>query len=132
MIVLVDTSVWVRFLANQAPYAAGVNHLLQLEMVVAHDFVYGELLAGDLGARQKFLGWYSKMLRAQLRPHQEVVNLVRTEKLHGRGAGWVDLHLLASALDGGMALWTADRRLAAIADELGIAYRIENRLAELN
>jgi hypothetical protein len=37
-------------------------------------------------------------------------------------AGWIDIHLLASALVGGLLLWTADPRLAAMASELGIAY----------
>jgi hypothetical protein len=47
--VLVDTSVWVCFLANKAPYAAGLDGLLAQGEVVAHAFVYGELLVGDAG-----------------------------------------------------------------------------------
>ena len=46
MIVLVDTSVWIRFLSNRAPHAADLDWLLSRDQVRSHDFVYGELLIG--------------------------------------------------------------------------------------
>jgi len=55
--------------------------------------------------------------------HAEVAVFVRSHKLHGRGIGWTDAHLLASALVAGVYLWTADKRLTGLAGELGIAYR---------
>jgi hypothetical protein len=42
--------------------------------------------------------------------------------LHGRGVGWIDIHLLASSIVGRFKLWTADPRLAMLAKELGVAY----------
>src|SRR2546422_10156496 len=53
--VLVDTSVWIRFLANRAPYAAELDRLLGLDEVTGHELVYGELLIGDRGGRREFL-----------------------------------------------------------------------------
>jgi predicted nucleic acid-binding protein len=53
--VLVDTSVWIRFLANRAPYAAELERLLELEEVAAYELVYGELLIGDRGGRKRLL-----------------------------------------------------------------------------
>jgi predicted nucleic acid-binding protein len=55
-------------------------------------------------------------------PHVEVVEFVRSRQLHGRAIGWIDAHLLASALVGRLQLWTADPRLVAIARDLEIAY----------
>jgi predicted nucleic acid-binding protein len=52
MSVLVDTSVWIRFLANRAPYARRLDELLGRDEVSGHDFVYGELLIGDKGGRK--------------------------------------------------------------------------------
>ena len=46
----------------------------------------------------------------------------RERKLLGRGIGWIDVHLLASALVGGVQLWSTDPALAALARELGVAY----------
>jgi hypothetical protein len=59
-------------------------------------------------------------------PHSDVVAFVRARKFYGRGIGWTDAHLLASALVEGVPLWTADGPLGVIADELGIAYRVKD------
>ena len=122
MIVLVDTSVWIRFLSNRAPYAAELDHLLSRDEVSGHDFVYGELLIGDKGGRKQLLASYEQMHQAAMVTHGEIVVFVRERRLHGRGIGWIDAHLLASALVGGLQLWTADPRLALLAKEFGIAY----------
>ena len=120
--VLVDTSVWIRFLANRAPYAAELDRLLGLDEVTGHELVYGELLIGDRGGRRKLLAAYERMHQAVMIPHRDVVAFVRDRDLHGRGVGWIDVHLLASAIVERMRLWTADARFSAIANELGAAY----------
>jgi predicted nucleic acid-binding protein len=122
MSVLVDTSVWIRFLSNRAPYAAGMDELLSGDEVCGHDFIYGELLIGDRGGRKELLADYEQMHQAPMVAHGEVVAFVRQRRLHGRGVGWIDAHLLASALVGRLRLWTADPRLATVARELGIGY----------
>jgi predicted nucleic acid-binding protein len=122
--VLVDTSVWIRFLSNRAPYAAELEELLGRGEVSGHDFVYGELLIGDVGGRRQLLSDYEQMHQAPVVSHDDVVSFVRHRRLHGRGIGWIDAHLLASALVGHLTLWTTDPRLAALAKELGIAYDV--------
>lgn len=122
MSVLVDTSVWIRFLANRAPYAAGLDGLLSRDEVRGHDFVYGELLVGDRGGRRALLASYERMDQAPIVPHAELLEFVRNRRLNGRGIGWIDAHLLASALVGRLKLWTADSTLVTVATELGIAY----------
>ena len=81
-----------------------------------------KLLIGDRGGRRQMLADYEQMHRAPVVPHEEIVTFVRERRLHGRGVGWVDVHLLASALVGRLQLWTADPRLTILARELGIAY----------
>jgi predicted nucleic acid-binding protein len=120
--VLVDASVWIRFLANRTPYAAELSELLGRDEVSGHQFVYGELLIGDKGGRKALLSNYDRMDRVPLVSHTEVAAFVRDRKLNGRGIGWIDAHLLASALVAQVQLWTADSPLATIATELGIAY----------
>ncbi len=87
-----------------------------------HDFVYGELLIGDEGGRKQLLASYEQMHQAPMVTHGEVVLFVCERRLYGRGIGWIDAHLLASALVGRLKLWTADQRLATLAKEFGIAY----------
>lgn len=122
MSVLVDTSVWIRFLSNRAPYAAELDRLLSVDEVSGHDFVYGELLIGDKGGRKELLANYERMDHAPVVPHREVVAFVRDRKLHERGIGWIDAHLLASALVGRLRLWTTDPALLTLAKKLGIAH----------
>jgi predicted nucleic acid-binding protein len=122
MSVLVDTSVWIRFLSNRAPHANKLDDLLSRDDVTGHDFVYGELLIGDRGGRRALLADYERMDRAPVVPHSDVVAFVRDRKLHGRGIGWIDVHLLASALVARLELWTTDPALATVAKELGISY----------
>jgi predicted nucleic acid-binding protein len=122
MSVLVDTSVWIRFLSNRGPYASELDGLLGRDEVSGHDFVYGELMIGDLGGRARLLASYEEMRQAPAVSHSEVVAFVRERRLHGRGIGWIDAHLLASALVGDLRLWTADPRLATVAKELGVEY----------
>jgi len=122
MIVLVDTSVWIRFLSNRAPHAAELDRLLSRDEVSGHEFVYGELLIGDTGGRKQLLATYQQMDQAPLVPHEDVVAFVRDRRLHGRGIGWIDAHLLASTLVGRLKLWSTDLRVATLAKTLGISY----------
>jgi predicted nucleic acid-binding protein len=122
MIVLVDTSIWIRFLSNREPYASELDARLSRDEVSGHAFVYGELLIGDKGGRKRLLTHYDQMYQAPAVPHRDVVEFVRNRRLHGRGIGWIDAHLLASALVGRLKLWTTDPRLAGIARELGAGF----------
>ena len=122
MIVLVDTSVWIRFLSNRSPHAAELDRLLSRDEVSGHHFVYGELLIGDRGGRRQLLAEYEQMHQSPIVPHGDVMAFVRERRLHRRGVGWIDVHVLASALVGRLKLWTTDPRLAMLAKEMGIAY----------
>ena len=120
--VLVDTSVWIRFLAGRSPYAAELDRLLGLDEVTGHELVYGELLIGNGGGRGKLLAAYERMHQAATVPYRDVVAFVRDRDLHGLGVGWIDVHLLASAVVGRLQLWTADPRFSAVANQFGISY----------
>src|SRR5262249_53578490 len=110
MIVFVDTSIWIRFLSNRAPYAEELDNLLSRDEVSGHYFVYGDLLIGEKSGRKQLPANYEHMHQAPAVPHRDVVEFVRHRRLHGRGIGWIDAHLLASALVGRLKLWTTDPR----------------------
>jgi predicted nucleic acid-binding protein len=122
--VLVDTSVWIRAFSNRAPFAEELERLLDLNEVAGHDLIYGELLIGDRGGRKNFLAKYKGMTQVVTVAHGEVVTFVEHRRLHGRGIGWIDVHLLASALVSEAQLWSADPRLSAVAQDFGVDYRI--------
>ncbi len=121
--VLVHTSVWIRALSGAEPFRTHLDELLSRDEVLGHDFVYGELLIGDRGARSKLLAAYAAMHWARSVSHEEVVSLARDRQLHGRGMGWIDVHLLASALVEKVAFWTADDAVVGAAKSLGVTVR---------
>ena len=115
---LADTSVWVEHLRSDDHELAT---LLEDGGVLCHPFVVGELACGSLSDREHFLHLLAALPQAELAEHREVLLLVRTRRIHGRGLGWIDMHLLASASLERCVLWTLDKRLETVARELGVA-----------
>ncbi len=116
---LVDTSVWVDHLRRgNARFA---KHL-ESGGVESHPFIVGELACGNLRRRDEILSLLASLPRVVEADHAEVLSLVDSERLSGRGLGWVDVHLLASALLGGTTLWTLDKRLAEQARKLAVLF----------
>jgi len=52
--------------------------------------------------------------------HEEVKRLIEDRKLWGLGIGWIDAHLLASALLSNYQFWTLDGRLDRAAAAAGV------------
>jgi predicted nucleic acid-binding protein len=114
--VVVDTSVWRKFFAG-VPACKKLAALLDdADSVLIHPFVMGELVMGGLSSKEQAL--FERLPVAILIPHEEVVEFVRRRRLTRRGVGWIDAHLLASALGSTGLLWTADGDLALAAREL--------------
>ena len=89
--------------------------------MATHPFVIGEVACGGLMNRAEVLKLLSELPLVTLASHEEVMHLVEKKKLSGKGLGWIDAHLLASALLEHMPLWARDRKLVAVAKTLGIA-----------
>jgi predicted nucleic acid-binding protein len=119
-VILVDTSVWIDFLAGR-PAAAELKALLLADEVACHPAVRGEVALGNLAERGQVLRLLESLPRAAAVDDERVLTLVGKERLHGTGIGWVDAHLLASAEHDKLGLWTHDRRLEKVARQLGLA-----------
>jgi predicted nucleic acid-binding protein len=117
-VILVDTSVWVEHLRRGLPRLA---MLLQEGKVLIHPWVIGELACGNLRNRADVLELLQGLPAAVVASDQEVLLLIEQDQLMGLGIGYVDAHLLASAKLSHTKLWTQDRRLAALAQERGLA-----------
>ncbi|MEI8252111.1 MAG: type II toxin-antitoxin system VapC family toxin [Synechococcus sp. ELA057] len=116
--ILVDSSVWVEHLRRGLPRLATQ---LQEGKVLIHPWVIGELACGKLRNRGEVLELLQGLPAAIVASDSEVLLLIEREQLMGRGIGYVDAHLLASAKLSHARLWTQDRRLAALAEERGLA-----------
>jgi predicted nucleic acid-binding protein len=119
-LVLVDTSVWVDHLRARNE---GLVTLLEAGDVVLHPLVIAELACGTLKQRAKTLALLRDLPQAPLLVHDHALEFLEARKLMGRGLGWIDVNLLASATHARLNLWTLDRRLAEAAVELGIGQR---------
>ncbi len=116
--ILVDTSVWIDHLRLGD---VDLSAVLQEGRVRMHPFVVGELACGNLRARDEVLGLLQSLPLIPVATDKEALFFIEEHALMGRGIGYVDAHLLASARLGGALLWTRDKRLKAIATELGMA-----------
>jgi len=113
---LVDTSIWVEHLRHGQ---LGLVSLLHRSEVQCHPFIIGEL-ACSISRRSEILQLLRRLPSVPVVENEEVMTFVERHRLMGRGVGWVDVHLLASATLEGVLLWSADRRLTAIARSLGV------------
>lgn len=119
--ILVDTSVWVEHLRSGDSILAdelGAGHVL------AHPFVIGELACGTLRNRREVIALLGRLPAVPTATQAEALDFLERHALMGRGIGFVDVHLLASAaLAAPARLWTRDRRLAAVAAALNLAHQ---------
>lgn len=117
--ILVDSSVWIDHLRSGDPV---LGNLLNRGQVLGHPFVVGEVALGSLRQRGAIVAALKALPPATRAGDSEVMTLIEARALHGRGIGFVDAHLLAAVLlTPGARLWTRDRRLSRVAEELGLS-----------
>lgn len=114
--ILVDTSVWVDHLRS---VDVKLQALLLNDQVITHPFIRLELALGSIANRDKVLADLALLPQAGVMVAEELFLLIDHKKLYRRGIGLTDLHLICSAIfDKSISIWTRDRRLGEIADEL--------------
>jgi predicted nucleic acid-binding protein len=118
--VLVDTSVWIEHLRHGSDQ---LSDLLLNNRVYCHTFIIGELACGHFKNRNKILNLLNSLQKAVIADDMEVMQLIEEHHLYGQGLGWLDVHLLSSALLSGAQLWTMDKPLMKITGQLRIQYR---------
>jgi predicted nucleic acid-binding protein len=118
-VILVDASVWVDHLRDGDSTLIG---WLERGEVLCHPWVVGELAPGHLHNREEILTLLAALPQATVATAPEVLAVIDRHRLHGRGISYVDVQLLASTLlTAETGLWTHDKRLAAVASDLGRA-----------
>ena len=118
MTVLIDTSVWLRFLRGEEAGLVAQSWITSGQALV-HPFVVGELLLGGLSAENEAL---LRSLPCIVPPSpEELYDFIRRHHLAGTGIGWVDAVLLAAARAAGAQLATYDTPLARCARQMDVA-----------
>ncbi len=121
--VLVDTSVWVSHFRDGNDELAS---LLDDGKVLCHPLIVGELACGNLKDRAVILSFLQLLPMSIEAEHAEVLSFIDDNRLMGKGIGYVDAHLIASAVLTGVPIWTLDKKLAQTADSLYKNY-LKNR-----
>ncbi len=117
--ILVDTSVWIDHFHHSDE---DLKELLLSNQVCTHPFILCELSCGNISNRQEVLSLLRTLRSVGLVLDEEVFILIEERKLFGKGLGFIDIHLLASAMIHHVPIWTRDNSLKRIAGELGISY----------
>ena len=118
--ILVDTSIWIDHLRNGDECLVA---LLNENKVLLHPFIIGELACGNLSNRTEVLRLLKDLPQAAIATDSEVLFFIERHRLMGRGIGYIDAHVLASAsLAEQTHLWTRDKRLLAVSAALSLAY----------
>lgn len=97
-----------------------LRQLLSQDAVECHPFIIGELACGSFRRRSEILTLLQRLPRVPEASHDEALAFIERHDLMGRGIGWIDVHLLASAALGNILLWTHDRRLSEVARKLSL------------
>ena len=118
--ILVDTSIWIDHFRSTD---LTLVRALQDGQVLVHPFVLGELALGVITVRNLALSYLSQQPKPAIATADEVLGLIERSGLQGAGIGYVDAHLLASALlTPDARIWTRDQRPAAVAERMGVGF----------
>ncbi|MBN1382258.1 MAG: type II toxin-antitoxin system VapC family toxin [Deltaproteobacteria bacterium] len=118
--ILVDTSVWISHLRDGN---TELENLLNNGFVLCHPLIVGELACGNLKDRAVILSFLKLLPMSIEAEHEEVFSFIENKRLMGKGIGYVDAQLIASAALTGVPIWTLDKNLAQVADGLHIKYK---------
>ena len=113
--VIVDTSIWITHLREGLPR---LKDLLLKNIVLCHPFIIGELACGDINNRKEILSLLEDLPQPKIASHQQILYFIESKKLMGKGLGFIDMHLLASAYLSKVLIWTEDNKLRGMAEHL--------------
>lgn len=119
MAVLVDTNIWIHHLRRKNRL---LIDLLEAGEVQIHPMITAELCLGQIKAKNQMLDFLSFLPLATVLSQEELLHLISIKKLAGTGLGYVDTHLVGSALLEDFKIWTADKALKRESERLGCCF----------
>jgi predicted nucleic acid-binding protein len=118
-LILVDTSVWIKHLRE------GDHNLIQLleqGLVASHPFIIGEIACGGIKNRYEIISLLNDLPSTDVLDHSEIMEFIENRGIMNKGIGYIDVHLLGSALVSETPLWTFDKALKKMAIQLSVGY----------
>jgi predicted nucleic acid-binding protein len=117
-LILADTSVWIDHLRSGNTELR--KHLNDGNIVI-HPFVIAELALGSLRQRAKTLALLDLLPQVRVAQLSELRLTIEARRLYSQGIGLIDASLIASIfINPPTLLWTRDKQLRRVAEDLGI------------
>lgn len=117
MLVIVDTNVWIHHLRKTNERLVS---LLEEDRVAAHPMIIAELYLGQLREKEQLVHFLSFLPNCSVLSGKEIFFLISKNDLAGTGLGYVDAHLVGSALTDNCYIWTFDKALRRESQRLGL------------
>lgn len=120
--ILADTSIWIDHWRARDPE---ILYQLEAKNIVTHPNIVAELALGSLRNRAETLEVLDSLPQIRVAEIGEVRQMIEKRSLYCKGVGLTDAHLLASCLlEPSTMLWTGDKRLARVAELVGIPAKL--------
>ena len=120
--ILVDTSVWIKHLREGDQ---NLTQLLEQGLVACHPYIIGELACGGIKNRYEIITLLNDLPSTDLLDHSDIMEFIENRKIMNKGIGYIDVHLLGSALVSDTPIWSFDKALSKIAFQLSVGYDIK-------
>lgn len=120
-LILVDTSVWIKHLRGGDQ---NLIRLLEQGLVACHPFIIGEIACGGVRNRYEIIDLLNDLPSTEVLDHSDIMEFIENRRIMNKGIGYIDVHLLGSALVSETPLWTFDKALRKIAIQLSVEYAI--------
>ena len=120
--ILVDTSVWIKHLREGEKNLA---LLLEQGLITCHPFIIGEIACSGIKNRYEIINLLNDLPSTVVLDHSDIMDFIENRKIMNKGIGYIDVHLLGSALVSDTPLWTFDKALRKIAIQFPIGYDIK-------
>lgn len=119
--ICVDSSVWIEHFKGKT---TRLQLLLNNEpfLIRTHDLIVVELALGGMAHKQEKISLIRNLEHLPNVTADELLVMIQTHDLSGKGIGCVDCNILASCLLSDTLLWTYDKKLSSLAGELGLLY----------
>ena len=122
MRIIVDTNIWIDFLAGK-PETLELKSLVSELKVLRHIWIESELRVGNIPKSEIFFSYYKQIPETIFVNYEILFQFIQKEKLAGKDLSFIDVGLYASAKMGNHLIWTNDRNLKKLCESKKILFK---------
>lgn len=115
--VILDTSIWIEFFKTNNPYFDQVAYLIDQNEIIGLSCIFGELLQGAKGNREKNLIHDFWSAIPQINENELFIRAGLEscrKKWLSKGVGIIDSAIIVAARESSSFVWTLDKKLSRL------------------